>query len=65
LPKFAKLESSLVSYPISASEFPISFNIMRIGTELIVEVDFQRFHFSEQEGQSFLNRYIQLVLSLC
>lgn len=64
LPKFGSLKAKVKTYPITACEFALSFNIMKVENNLEIEMDFQEDVFNHQEAEEFLENYLVLLKSI-
>ncbi len=64
LPKFGNLKAKIKTYPITACEFALSFNIMKVEDNLEIEMDYQSGLFTSSEAESFLDGYLELLKSI-
>lgn len=64
LPHFNGVTTDLINVPISASEYPIIINAMRLDTELHIEMDYQCELINDDEAKIILDKFINKLPSL-
>jgi acyl transferase domain-containing protein/glutamate-1-semialdehyde aminotransferase len=64
LPKFDDIITDLISVPISASEYPLIINAMRLDTVLHIEMDYQSELISDIEAETILSSFVNRLLTL-